>query len=245
MIIEIFLPERIFKFWHSISVSRFLVWDCQKWCAIRKGTGLCECYIHSSRRQECNGSESRQKSPVSTLVFIWLANFSEWILWICSIFRTKVVSVLQGVGRVTQQANLLEVRFDPRTPEAPYWIVDTDFYTYSVVYSCADVGKYVYRKLTVVLDNLMIFNCDNHFFQVELTYCLVSRWWVIVFEKNWLINLLILESSEKISEKQNSWNVFFHEDIPAQNTISELKYFSGRTEHVSIFEKVIENCRLI
>ncbi|XP_074593111.1 apolipoprotein D-like [Brevipalpus obovatus] len=59
--------------------------------------------------------------------------------------QAKVVSVLQGVGRVTPQANLLEVRFDPRTPEAPYWIVDTDFFTYSVVYSCADVGKFVYR----------------------------------------------------------------------------------------------------
>ncbi|XP_074593181.1 apolipoprotein D-like [Brevipalpus obovatus] len=59
--------------------------------------------------------------------------------------QTKVVSVLQGVARVTPQANLLEVRFNPRSPEAPYWIVDTDFSTYSVVYSCADVGKYVYR----------------------------------------------------------------------------------------------------
>ncbi|XP_074594631.1 apolipoprotein D-like [Brevipalpus obovatus] len=64
--------------------------------------------------------------------------------------ETKKIQFVQGVGRLTQQANLLEVKLSPLYPEAPYWIVDTDFSTYSLVYSCGKIGPVYYREVYIL-----------------------------------------------------------------------------------------------
>ncbi|XP_074593112.1 apolipoprotein D-like [Brevipalpus obovatus] len=54
------------------------------------------------------------------------------------ILKENRINVANGIARRTDQINVLKVQFDPRAPEANYWIVDTDFFGYALVYSCTE-----------------------------------------------------------------------------------------------------------
>uniref|UniRef100_A0A3B5AYM6 Apolipoprotein D n=1 Tax=Stegastes partitus TaxID=144197 RepID=A0A3B5AYM6_9TELE len=50
------------------------------------------------------------------------------------------INSIQGVGKVenASQPAILSVGFFKGVPDAPYWVLSTDYHSYALVYSCAD-----------------------------------------------------------------------------------------------------------
>lgn len=120
----------------SYLVFRHLVWNCQNWRAVRKRIRLCRRWLFASRPWDHRHSKPRKRHEVSRGCS---GCGGVWLLIKFAIF--SATRKARGTATFTDQANVLQVKFDPRAPAMPYWIVDTDLFGYSVVASCVETPR--------------------------------------------------------------------------------------------------------
>lgn len=69
--------------------------------------------------------------------------------------RTGVSSSVELVGKPLQKTDesklIVTFPFLPLAVDAPYWVLDTDYVSYAVVWSCSNFGVFKYV-------------CDNNFY---------------------------------------------------------------------------------
>ena len=57
---------------------------------------------------------------------------------LCLVPRTASLTVVHVTCMLQRHINSIKARFIPDDPQANYWVVDTDYNNYSLVWSCAD-----------------------------------------------------------------------------------------------------------
>lgn len=129
---------------------------------VRSGKILCniwiwrkmrDCYIFIEWKRYCQGIQRANIHVVSVSkqFFSTVSHCLKYWLFIKYILRTGVSSSIQGHAKFSGKPNepKLSVVFPSVSLpfDAPYWVLDTDYHTYAVVWSCTNFGIFKSVKL--------------------------------------------------------------------------------------------------